>query len=328
MKSIILPLALVALVLPQGVLAEANGPFVATSEQVTDWKAVYGRVEAKDSIPARARLGGTLVELSVSEGDQVQAGQPLGRIVDEKISFQLTAVDAQITALESQLANAESELKRGEELQARGVTTTQRLDQLRTQVDVYAGQIEAQRASRKVIEQQASEGEVLAPISGRVLDVPVAKGAVVMAGESVATVGGGGFFLRVSVPERHAGSLAEGDAIGIETPTGTKEGKLVKVYPLIENGRVTADVEVADLDAAFVDARVLVRLPLAKRDAIRIPSDLVRTHSGLDFVTIEQNGARIVRTVVPGAHTTVDGVDMVEIVTGLNGGETVVADEH
>ncbi|MCE5971943.1 efflux RND transporter periplasmic adaptor subunit [Sinirhodobacter sp. WL0062] len=328
MKSIILPLAIVALALPQGVLAEASGPFVVTSEQVTDWKAVYGRVEAKDSIPARARLGGTLVELSVSEGDQVQAGQPLGRIVDEKITFQLTAVDAQITALESQLANAESELKRGEELQARGVTTTQRLDQLRTQVDVYAGQIEAQRASRKVIEQQASEGEVLAPISGRVLDVPVAKGAVVMAGENVATVGGGGFFLRVSVPERHAGAMAEGDTISIETPAGTKEGKLVKVYPLIENGRVTADVEVTDLDAAFVDARVLVRLPLAKREAIRIPADLIRTHSGLDFVTVELDGAKVVRTVVPGGRSIVDGVEMVEIVTGLNGGETVVADEH
>ncbi|MBW0157403.1 efflux RND transporter periplasmic adaptor subunit [Sedimentimonas flavescens] len=328
MKSIILPLALVALVLPQVAVAESGGPFVVTTTEAIDWKAVYGRVEAKDSIPARARLGGTLVELTVGEGDQVQAGQPLGRVVDEKINFQLSAIDAQITALESQLANAQSELKRGEELQARGVTTTQRLDQLRTQVDVYTGQIEAQKASRKVIEQQASEGEILAPISGMVLNVPVAKGAVVMAGENVATVGGGGFFLRVSVPERHAGAITEGDTIAIETASGPKEGRLAKVYPLIENGRVTADVEVPDLDAAFVDARVLVRLPLAKREAIRIPADLIRTHSGLDFVTVEKDGAKVVRTVVPGARSMVDGVEMVEIVTGLNGGETVVADEH
>ncbi|MFN6008474.1 MAG: hypothetical protein ACK47S_21250, partial [Paracoccaceae bacterium] len=29
---------------------------------LTDWKAVYGTVEARDRIPARARIGGTLVE--------------------------------------------------------------------------------------------------------------------------------------------------------------------------------------------------------------------------------------------------------------------------
>lgn len=329
MKSMILPLALAALILPQGVLAEGAGPYLVTREEVTDWKAVYGRIEAKDMIPARARLGGTLIDLTAKEGDLVQAGQPLGKVVDEKIGFQINAIDAQLTALAAQLANAQSELKRGQELKARGVLTTQQLDALQTQVDVYMGQIEAQKASRRVIEQQATEGEVLAPISGRVLTVPVAKGAVVMAGETVATIGGGGFFLRLSVPERHATAMAEGDEISIETAAGPKTGRLAKVYPLIETGRVTADVEVADLDSAFVDARVLVRLPLATREAIRIPAALVSTRSGLDFVTVEKDGAREIRTVVPGDHVTVEGTDMVEIVTGLMGGETVVAaDEH
>ena len=329
MKSMILPLALAALILPQGALAEGAGPYLVTREEVTDWKAVYGRIEAKDLIPARARLGGTLIDLTAKEGDLVQAGQPLGKVVDEKIGFQINAIDAQLTALAAQLANAQSELKRGQELKTRGVLTTQQLDALQTQVDVYMGQIEAQKASRRVIEQQATEGEVLAPISGRVLTVPVAKGAVVMAGETVATIGGGGFFLRLSVPERHATAMAEGDEISIETAAGPKTGRLAKVYPLIETGRVTADVEVADLDSAFVDARVLVRLPLAKREAIRIPAALVTTRSGLDFVTVEKDGAREIRTVVPGDHVTVEGTDMVEIVTGLMGGETVVAaDEH
>ena len=42
-------------------------PLALTS--ITEWKAVYGTVEARDRIPARARLGGTLVVLSVAEGD-------------------------------------------------------------------------------------------------------------------------------------------------------------------------------------------------------------------------------------------------------------------
>ncbi len=326
MKSLVLPLAALAWAVPQLVLAE--GGHVVTPVTVTDWKTVYGQIEAKDSIPARARLGGTLVELTASEGDLVQAGQPLGRVVDEKIAFQLNAIDAQIAALESQLANAQTELKRGDELKTRGVITTQQLDGLKTQAEVVAQQLAAQKASRQVTEQQATEGTVLAPISGRVLSVPVAMGAVVMPGEPVATVGGGGFFLRLSVPERYAATMTEGDKITIDTGAQSSEGTLAKVYPLIEGGRVNADVEVADLRSDFVGARVLVRLPLAERSAVLVPADLVKTHSGLDFVLVATAAGTIERAVVPGLRRVVEGVEMVEILSGLVGGEEVMAHEH
>ena len=46
-------------------------------------------------------------------------------------------------------------------------------------------------AQAEVIVQQQAEGMVLAPVSGRVLEVPVARGAVLMPGEPVATLAGG-----------------------------------------------------------------------------------------------------------------------------------------
>lgn len=316
--------AMLALAVPGAPRAE---DLVLEPRQVTDWKAVYGRIEARDQIPARARLGGTLVRLAVSEGDMVEAGQILGEVEDAKIAFQLGAIDAQLQALDSQLANARTELGRGEELLSRGVTTAQRLDALRTQVDVLVNQIAAQRASRRVVEQQAAEGAVLAPLAGRVLAVPVTAGAVVMPGEVVAMIGGGGVFVRLSVPERHARGLAEGDSIGIGTEAGAAEGRLAKVYPQIQNGRVIADVEVAGLDDSFVDARVLVRLPLARRSALLVPSDAVVTRAGLDYVAVRapDDPARVVeRVVVPGERIELDGVAMTEIVSGLAAGDRVV----
>lgn len=290
---------------------------------ITEWKAVYGRVEARDRIPARARLGGTLVSLSVAEGDVVAQGDVLAEIVDEKLGFQLAALEAQGQALAAQLANAQTELTRGEELLAQGVTTAQRLDALRTQVDVVTGQIAALEAQRQVVAQQAAEGAVLAPVAGRVLDVPVAQGAVVMPGEAVAQIGGGGIFLRLAVPERHAANLAEGDAIQIEGADGVAEGRLVKVYPLIENGRVVADVEVAGLSDRFVDARVLVRLPVGERAALLVPEAALVTRGGVDFVGIEGAG---LRAVVPGARVSIEGAAMVEVLTGLQAGDVVMAD--
>jgi RND family efflux transporter MFP subunit len=290
---------------------------------ITEWKAVYGRVEARDRIPARARLGGTLVSLSVAEGDVVAQGDVLAEIVDEKLGFQLAALEAQGQALAAQLANAQTELTRGEELLAQGVTTAQRLDALRTQVDVVTGQIAALEAQRQVVAQQAAEGAVLAPVAGRVLDVPVAQGAVVMPGEAVAQIGGGGIFLRLAVPERHAANLTEGDAIQIEGADGVAEGRLVKVYPLIENGRVVADVEVAGLSDRFVDARVLVRLPVGERAALLVPEAALVTRGGVDFVGIEGAG---LRAVVLGARVSIGGAAMVEVLTGLQAGDVVMAD--
>ncbi|GGH46301.1 efflux RND transporter periplasmic adaptor subunit [Frigidibacter albus] len=297
---------------------------VLAPQVVTDWKAVSGRIEARDTIPARARLGGTLIEVTVTEGDTVQAGQPIAEIEDQKLGFQIGAIDAQLQSLRAQQENAQAELARGEELLARGVSTAQRLDALRTQLDVLTGQIAAQQAQRQVVEQQAAEGTVLAPVSGRVLAVPQTRGAVVMAGEAVAMIGGGGFFLRVAVPERHAALLAEGAVIGIETATGPAEGRLVKVYPQIETGRVIADVEVPGLDAAFVDARVLVRLPMGSREALLVPQSVVATRSGLDFVRVTMGEQTVDRSVVLGGTHQVDGAEMIEVLTGLVAGDSVV----
>lgn len=295
--------------------------------QVTEWKAVYGRIEARDRLPARARIGGTLITLTVAEGDSVTAGQELGRIVDDKLGFQLSAVDAQIEALTAQLTNAQTELQRGEDLLKRGVSTAQRLDALRTQVDVVSGQIAAQTAQRKVLEQQAAEGRVIAPVAGRVLDVPQAAGAVVLPGEAVALIGGGGFFLRLAVPERHATHLHQGDIIQIETPTGPAQGTLARLYPLIENGRVLADVDVPGLPDGFVDARVVVRLPVAQRSALLVPAHAITSRAGLDFVTLTTPDGPVARVVVPGQRQDINGATMVEILSGLQEGDEIGAAE-
>lgn len=308
-------------------LAPARAELIALAPvPVTDWKAVFGRIEARDRLPARARLGGTLVELAVQEGDLVQAGDVLGRIVDAKLDFQLSAVDAQAASLAAQLANAEAELKRGEELLERGVTTVQRLDALRTQVDVIKGQIAATGAQRDVIVQQAAEGAVLAPAAGRVLDVPVAVGAVVMPGEVLATLGGGGIFLRLAVPERHAAALTAGDKIRIDGPDGPQDGTLERIYPLIENGRVVADVSVEGLSDAFVDARVQVRLPLGTRPALVVPESALVTRAGLDFVGVAADAHVTLRAVVIGQRHQIDGTAVVEVLSGLQAGDRVETD--
>lgn len=313
-----------------GVAALAShAAFAATTlklEPMTlpEWKAVYAQVESRTTVAARARIGGTITELDVVEGDNVKAGEVIALVHDEKLDYQVQAIDAQLKALQSQLSNAQTDLGRAEQLVGRGVTTAQQLDQLRTQVAVYQNQIASTQAKRSVIEQQQKEGRVLAPITGRVLTVPVTKDAVIMAGEPLATIGGGGFFLRLSIPERHAAALKQGAKLEIVTENGSVTGTLAKIYPLISNGRVTADVEVPDLQTSFVNRRVLVRVPVGERRALVVPQAAVAHRSGLDFVEVEADGRTVSRVVVPGEQMDVGGTPSVEILTGLIPGESVI----
>ena len=314
-----------------GMLALSSLPLAARAEEmtvkstlITEWKAVYGQVEARDSVLARARMGGTILDLKVTEGDVVKAGDVVAVVKDDKIDFQIKAIDAQLMGLKASLKNAEAEMDRAEKLIKSGAATIQRRDQLRTDVDVLRNQMGAAEAQRSVIVEQSKEGNVLAPTAGRVLSVPVTRDAVVMAGEVVATIGGGGFFLRLAIPERHALFLKQGMTIKINASGQLLSGALAKIYPEIENGRVVADVEVTGLNTEFVNARVLVELPVGERQALLVPTSAVTTRSGIDFVTVLEGKKSVERAVVAGQSIQQDGVASSEILTGLSAGDIVV----
>lgn len=296
---------------------------------IADMKAVYGRIESRFVVPARTRIGGTLVTLDVTEGSQVEAGAVIARVVDEKLALQLNAADARIRAVTSELTNARIELDRTQTLLARGASTQQRLDQLRTQVEVLTNQASQAEAERAVILQQAAEGSVVAPAAGRILTVPLRRGAVMLPGESVATIAGGGLFLRLAIPERHAPLLGVGAAVeigerGAEQVSGRTLGRIEKVYPQIENGRVIADVAVEGLSDSFVGERVLVRVPVATRQAITVPPAAVTNRSGIDFVRIATaDGSREVAVVIGEMVETPRGAER-EILTGLKAGDRVL----
>lgn len=292
---------------------------------IDETKAVFGRIETRDVIPARPRIGGTLVRLEVTEGDGVKEGQRIARVIDDKLALQLKAAEARIKALIAERGNAEAELDRQNTLLARGFGTRQRVDQLRAQVEVLKNQVNAAEAEKSVILQQASEGDVLAPVAGRIVKVPVSQGAVVMPGEQVAMIAGSGFFLRLALPERHAGHLKLGAVVQMRREDGTPvKGRLAKIFPQIENGRVIADVEMPDIGTFFVGARVLVQVPVGTREILAVPAPALHHRSGLDFVSVIGAGGVRDIAVIPGSTVSLGGADVVEILSGLKAGDKVV----
>lgn len=315
-----LPVAVLLLAVSPALTAEIE----VRPVQITETKAVFGRVETRDQVPARSRIGGTVTRLDVTEGSEVKAGDTIALIVDDKLEPQLRAAEARIRALTAERANAMTELERAQALVARGAGTVQRVDQLRTQADVLLNQIAAGEAEKAVLLQQQAEGAVKAPLSGRILKVPVTKGGVVLPGEVIAQVGGGGFFLRLALPERHATALKVGESVAIGEG-GQKMGRLAKVFPLIENGRVIADIEAADVGNYFVGERVMVAVPVARREALAVPKAAIVRRAGLDLIRIRNvGGTESEVVVVAGGEVAAPDGPRVEILSGLRAGDKVI----
>lgn len=305
--------------------------FAVKSRNVPEYKSVFGRVESREVVPARARIGGTIVSLEVDEGTAVKAGDVIATVVDDKLALQLEALDARIASLTAESENAGRELDRGRKLLAQGIVPKNRVDTLQTQVDVLTGQIDAAKAERSVLVQQGSEGKVNAPATGRILSVPVTKGSVIMPGETVARVASGGYFLRLSLPERHAAQVKEGDSVRVgargiaaDGANDAREGKLVKVYPELEGGRVIADVEVDGLGDFFAGERTQVWIPVETRKVITVPLDAVSNRQGIDYVTVKSPQGPIDVAVIIGSSIPAESGLEVEILSGLAEGDTVV----
>ena len=302
-------------------------------QDVDDLKAVFATVRSKDRIEARVRTPGTVVSLKVDEGAHVDAGQVLALIADPKIALRIKALDAQIVGLESRLATAKLDYERAEQLRQRGVTAQARVDQLKTAFDVATNELKSVRAERQVAEQQVSEGQVLAPATGRVLKVPVTEGSVMMVGESVATIAANQYLLRLELPERHARFMKKGDPVKIGArglapdQHVVSEGRIIQVYPELQGGRVIADAEVPTLGDYFVGERALVWISAGKRRTIVIPAEYLFKRFGLDYVRISRETAGAVDVVVQTGRRAPlkNEIDGIEILAGLKPGDALVA---
>lgn len=323
-------LAVAAAVALLGQRALAEGTFIVAPQVVADEKAVFATVESANIVPARARIGGTVVQLMVRQGDRVEKEQPVAVVVDPKLALQIKALDAQIAGLEAELAKAKIDLDRTQELFARGTAAKASLDAAQTAFDVATNSLKARTAERAVIEQQINEGTVLAPTPGRVLTVPVTAGSVIMAGEPVATVAEQNFVLRVRVPERHARFLKAGDRVRIDGEdlgaSGAKFGTIRLVYPQIEDGRVVADAAVAGLGDYFVGERIRVWISAGERTGVIVPGAFIVTRFGIDYARVRTAANAVIDVPVQRGRQLPrpDMPDALEILSGLKAGDVLV----
>ena len=227
--------------------ALAEDTFVVAPQPVADEKAVFATVESAKIVPARARIGGTIVQLAVRQGDRVEQDQAVATVADKKLTLQIDALDAQIAGLKAELTKAKTDLARAQELYSHGTASKVTLDTAQTAFDVATESLKARTAERSVVEQQITEGTVLAPAAGRVLTVrlprerwswqanrsPLLRNRISCCG-----------YVSPSGTLAFCGRAIQSASMAKISARGAKIGIIELVYPQIENGHVVADATV------------------------------------------------------------------------------------
>jgi membrane fusion protein, multidrug efflux system len=156
---------------------------------------VWGIVERHprtDDAAARAnvvglapRVSGQILRLNVQDNQAVKEGDVLFEIDPEDYRLILAKAKAEVAALDRQIAQAHDTLQRLEPLLPKGFATAETVDKARTAEETLRAQREGAVATINLEELHVSYCRVIAPFSGRVINLNISAGAHVTAGVPV-----------------------------------------------------------------------------------------------------------------------------------------------
>jgi len=334
-------------------MATANGGSSATAVLNAS-----GYVVARRQATVSAKVTGKIAELHIEEGMEVKEGQLLARLDDttarpmyDLALRQLEAARTELGEVEVRLAEAERNLRRTAQLREDKLVSEAQLDQAQSEVAALRARLEAARSQVKVAEgtvrvraQDLDDLLVRAPFDG----VIVSKDA--QPGEIVSPMSAGGGFTRtgiativdmssreieVDVNEAFINRVRPNqrtEAVLDAYPDWVIPSHVINVVPTADRQKATVRVRIAfdELDprilpqmgvkVTFLDDRGQeVQAP--GRPAVRVPSSAVFEQGSTRYVWRVRDG-EVERVAV---RTAGERDGQVEVIAGLNAGDTIVA---
>lgn len=294
------------------------------ASNTVNWQEVSAEIATVNQASVLARIPGILVTLSVRAGDTVRKGQAIGRIVDSQLGYQAGAFGAQAAAAQAQAAQARGELSRVRFLYQNGVYAKARLEQAEASSAAANAQIRAAQAQQAAVGAVAGHGVVVAPATGRVLRADIPAGSPVAAGMAIAVITAGPTILRLTMPESLGDKVHPGSRVTAGGNSGTAIfGRVIKLYPSISEGQVAADVDIPGIDNLLIGRRLAAKVEIGTRKVLTVPPQYITNRYGIDYVTVLAKDGSAEQ--VPVQLSPSDETGKVEILSGVNSGDTLVA---
>jgi RND family efflux transporter MFP subunit len=150
--------------------------------------SMTGRIEAKDEVNLAFRIAGRLQENNLRQGDRVDADQVVARLEPQNEQNTLRSAEAAYAAAQAALTQAQNHFDRQDTLLNQGWSTRANHDQALKALQTAQAQVDAAQAQLKAAHDLVSFTQLEADAPGVVTAVGPRAGAVVQAGQMIATL--------------------------------------------------------------------------------------------------------------------------------------------
>jgi membrane fusion protein (multidrug efflux system) len=289
---------------------------VVRSDTVTDSLTAVGTLLANESVMIRPEIDGRIEAIHFREGQLVRKG-------DRLVSLDAAEVEAQLASAVAAASLNRSRLKRSEELFQKKFISAQALDEARENLN----QTNAREAE---IRARLAKTLIRAPFEGVAGLRQVSPGAYARAGQDVARLEGiGTLKLDFRVPETYLRQIRSGQSLTVTVDAYAGEsfsGAIYAIEPSVDEATRTVLLR-ARLPNPGVRLKpgmfARVSLVLAQREnALLVPEQAIVPRGDGQFVfRVVEGRARLTKV-----ETGLRRPGEVEVTSGLEAGQTIVAD--
>ncbi|MDR3224127.1 MAG: efflux RND transporter periplasmic adaptor subunit [Holosporales bacterium] len=276
-----------------------------------------GTLKANAEVVIRSEIPGKMVEISFTEGEEVEKGQVLIKFDDDLFS-------AEVQKYEAELKLREAEFKRAEQLRNKNVGSQKTYDEALAQ----KMQAEANLAHAKA---QLKRTKIDAPISGRIgiLKISPSPGNIVQQHAEIVNIADNSLMrVEFHVPAKFAEDIAPGQSVEIvidSDKNATYRGIVDAVDSVVDpkNHSILVRAVIPNKSGRLKHGMFAnVKLITGEKDnVVLIDEEALDRIGSVEVVwVIDQKGRAALRQVITGART----VDGVEILAGLKEGDIVV----
>lgn len=289
-----------------------------------------GPLVAPGTVIVRAKSTGTLLNLSVSEGSRVKAGQILGQLDLEELRYRVAERSASVESARAQLEQAERQYKANEGLADQKFIASTALDTSRASLEAARAQVAATKAQLDTVQVTLRQAALVAPINGVVSKRHALAGEKLSPEQQILSIVDlSRLELAGLVGTHEVSRLKPGMAVQIRVEGSERpvEARISRIAPAAEPGTRSIGVTLA-LDnpkeefRAGQYAMAKVELP-DDAQRLTVPQAAVTSNAGQDGVWLIENGALLRRIVITGRSDVREG--RVEVLQGLNADAQVLA---
>jgi RND family efflux transporter MFP subunit len=302
---------------------------VVKREELRTGPIISGQLSAAREATVRAEVGGSLVQMTVEEGQPAREGAVLARIAARDLSDAVTSAQVAVESAEAALTLARSEAQRTESLVKGGALAQRDLENAQNAVVTAQSQLAAAKARLSSAQAQLADTVVRSPITGVVSDKPANAGDVVTPGTALYTIiDPSSMRLEASVRSDEIGALRPGIPVEF-TVRGyagqTFSGKIERISPAADPATRQVPIFVS---IPNVGGRLIAGLYAEGRVETEVRRSLVVPGTAID----ETSGAPVVTRVRDGKAERVNvkigirdrDTERVEILDGLSEGDVLL----